>query len=297
MPCLWFDKSAEEAANFYASIFKNSKILNVSKYGDSGSEASGMKKGSVMTVEFELVGQKFLALNGGPIFKFNPSISFFVGCKTEKEVDELWTELSERGKVLMPLEKYPFSEKYGWLQDKYGLSWQIMFVGNREIKQKIVPTLMFIGDVYGKAEEAIKFYASVFKNVKVGDTTLYGKGEKPNKEGTIKHAAFALEDQEFMVMDSNHEHPFKFNESISFMVMCKDQKEIDFIWEKLSAVPESEQCGWLKDKYGLSWQIVSEDLEKMMQDKNPKKTERVMSAVLKMKKIDIKELKKVYEGK
>jgi predicted 3-demethylubiquinone-9 3-methyltransferase (glyoxalase superfamily) len=155
-PDLWFDNSAEEAAKFYTSIFKNSKIIHIARYGEAGAKVSGRPKGTVMTVIFELEGQRFMALNGGPIFKFSPAISFLVNCETQEEVDELWEKLSEGG--------------------------------------------------------------------------------------------------------------------------------------------EKEQCGWLKDKYGVSWQIVPNALGEMLQDKDAKKSERVMEAMLQMKKIDIDSLKKAYAG-
>lgn len=156
-PCLWFDNNAEEAVNFYTSIFKNSKITSVTRYGEAGAEVSGRPKGTVMTVTFQLESQEFMALNGGPIFKFSEAISFIVNCKTQREIDELWQKLSESG----------------------------------------------------------------------------------------------------------------------------DEK--------------AQQCGWLKDKFGLSWQIVPTVLGEMLQDKDPKKSESVMQALLKMRKIDIKALKQAYE--
>ena len=196
----------------------------------------------------------------------------------------------------MDLGEYPFSEKYGWVQDKYGLSWQIMFMGDHKIKQRIIPTLMFVGKQNGKAEEAINFYSSVFGNARVGDILRYSKGEEPDKEGTVKHASFMLEDQDFAAMDSAREHNFAFNESISFMVHCNTQKEIDYYWEKLSVYPEAEQCGWLKDKYGLSWQIVPNIMDEMLKDNDKKKIARVTEAFLQMKKLDIAKLKEAYES-
>jgi predicted 3-demethylubiquinone-9 3-methyltransferase (glyoxalase superfamily) len=155
-PDLWFDNSAEEAAKFYTSIFKNSKIIHVARYGEAAAKVSGRPKGTVMTVIFELEGQRFMALNGGPVFKFSPAISFLVNCETQEEVDNLWEKLSEGG--------------------------------------------------------------------------------------------------------------------------------------------EKEQCGWLKDKFGVSWQVVPNILGEMLQDKDAKKSERVMEAMLQMKKIDIEGLKKAYAG-
>ena len=196
----------------------------------------------------------------------------------------------------MELGEYPFSERYGWLQDKYGLSWQVMFVGGREINQKITPTLMFVGEQCGRAEEAIATYISVFNDASVGDILRYGKNDAPDKEGTIKHAAFALEGQEFAAMDSARGHDFTFNEAISFMVHCDTQEEIDHYWGKLSADPKAEQCGWLKDRYGLSWQIVPTMMGEMLGDKDKKRVARVTEAFLQMKKFDIAKLREAYEG-
>jgi predicted 3-demethylubiquinone-9 3-methyltransferase (glyoxalase superfamily) len=285
---LWFDKEANEAAEFYISIFKNSEIKSLTTLRNTPS-------GSVDMVTIELLGQEFTLISAGPLFRFNPSISFLVACRTKDEVDTLWESLSKGGVVLMELGEYPFSEKYGWIQDKYGVSWQLIFTTS-EIKQNITPTLMFVGDNCGKAEEAINFYTSIFHNSKVGNILRYNKGEEPDREGTIKHAAFNLEDQEFAAMDSAFEHNFAFNEAISFIVHCKTQDEIDYYWQNLTADPAAEQCGWLKDKYGLSWQIVPTIMEEMMSDNDENKIARVTEAFLKMKKFDISDLKKAYEG-
>ncbi|CAG0974227.1 MAG: 3-demethylubiquinone-9 3-methyltransferase [Candidatus Methanoperedens nitroreducens] len=296
-PNLWFDRQAEEAAKFYTSIFKNSRIGKIIRASKAGFEIHGLPEGTVMTIEFEIEGQKFIALNGGPLFKFTPAVSFLVACNTKEEVDAIWEKLSEGGTALMELGEYQFSEKYGWTQDRYGLSWQVMFMGDRKIKQKITPTLMFVGEQCGKAEAAINFYTSVFNNAKVGDIDRYGKGEEPDKEGTIKHAAFTLENQEFAAMDSALKHDFTFNEAISFMVECETQEEIDYYWEKLTAEGGQESvCGWLKDKFGVSWQVAPTVLEEMLRDHDKEKVERVTNAFLKMKKFDIGKLKKAYEG-
>jgi predicted 3-demethylubiquinone-9 3-methyltransferase (glyoxalase superfamily) len=185
-----------------------------------------------------------------------------------------------------------------------------MFMGDRQTKQKITPTFMFVGDVCGKAEEAINFYVSVFKDSfgshstssgqavqvksRVGDILRYGRGEEPDKEGTIKHAAFTLLGQDFAAMDSGRAHNFTFNEAISLMVHCDSQEEIDYYWGRFSADPRAEQCGWLKDKYGLSWQIVPTIIDEMLNDKDEKKLAQVTEAFLKMKKFDIAKLKEAY---
>lgn len=286
--CLWFDDQAEEAANFYVSLFDNAKIIETTPF--QVETPSEKPIGSVMTVDFELEDFPFTALNGGPEFKFTPAISFFINCTSKEEVDDLWEKLSEGGKVLMPLNKYDFSEKYGWIQDKYGVSWQIIFTSPEgDWRPKIIPSFLFSKEQSGKTKEAIDFYTSVFHDSKVG---MIAPNEKIGAEGAVAYADFMLENQWFAAMGSPEtEHNFTFNEAISFEVSCETQDEVDEYWQKLSAVPESEQCGWLKDKYGVSWQIVPTILPKLLSDPNPKKSSRVMEALLQMKKLDIEGLK------
>ena len=286
-PHLWFDKEAKEAAEFYTSILKNSKIKNTATLHNTPS-------GTVDLLTIQLLGQEFRLINAGPLFKFTPAVSFLVACYTKEEVDALWKGLSKGGSALMELGEYPFSERYGWTQDRYGLSWQVMLMADPKIEQRITPTLMFVGKQCGRAEEAINFYSSVFHNAKVHHILRYGKDDKPDKEGTVKHAGISLEGQSFAVMDSARAHNFTFNEAISFMVGCDTQEEIDYFWSKLSAEPNAEQCGWLKDKFGLSWQIVPRVMDEMLSDKDQSKLARVTEAFLKMKKFDIAKLKEAY---
>lgn len=154
--------------------------------------------------------------------------------------------------------------------------------------QKITPFLWF--DT--QAEEAMNFYVSIFKNSKIGSVTRYGEGG-PGPAGTVLTAAFELDGQEFVALNGGPQ--FKFSEAISFLVSCETQEEIDEFWEKLSAGGEESQCGWLKDKYGLSWQIVPPVLSEMLQDKDPEKAKRVMEAMLQMTKLDIPTLKQAYD--
>ena len=297
IPNLWFDRQAEEAAEFYASLFKNSKVGEPMRAGKAGFEIHGLPEGTVMTIGFEIEGQRFVGINGGPLFKFTPAISFLVACATKDEVDALWAKLASGGTALMELGEYPFSERYGWTQDRYGLSWQVMAMGSRKIGQKIIPTLMFVGGQSGKAEAAIRLYTSVFNDSVIGDILRYGKGEEPDREGTIKHAAFTLQGQEFAAMDSAYEHGFTFNEAVSLMELCETQEEIDRYWEKLTADGGQESmCGWLKDQFGVSWQIAPSSLEAMLRDPDRKKVERVTNAFLKMRKFNLAELRKAYKG-
>jgi len=157
-------------------------------------------------------------------------------------------------------------------------------------KQKITPFLWFNDN----AEEAINFYTSIFKNSKIGSVARYG-GAGPGPKGSVMTATFQLEGQEFIALNGGSH--FKFTEAISFVVDCETQEEVDRFWEKLSAGGEKSRCGWLKDKFGLSWQIVPDVLGKLMQDKDPEKSKRVMQAMLKMDKLIIADLQKAYEGK
>jgi predicted 3-demethylubiquinone-9 3-methyltransferase (glyoxalase superfamily) len=293
-PCLWFDSNTEEAVSFYTSVFKNSKVGKTAYYDEAAAKVSGQKAGSVLTVEFQLEGYDFLALNGGPAFKFTPSISFSVNCETEEEIDGMWKKLSEGGKVLMEFQKYPFSEKYGWCEDRYGVSWQLSL---GKSPQKITPSLLFTQDKAGKVEEAINFYTSLFENSKVETIARYEKDDF-DKEGMIKYSLFTMSGEYFTAMESTLQHEFTFNEAISLSVDCADQEEVDTLWNKLIADGgEESQCGWLKDKYGVSWQIVPKQLVEYLSDPDREKARRVMQAMLAMKKISVEDLQKAYEGK
>ncbi|PPD57312.1 VOC family protein [Dehalogenimonas etheniformans] len=293
-PNLWFDNNAEEAVALYTSLFNNSRKGYVSHYGAEGAKVSGMPEGSVLTVEFQLEGYDFIALNGGPVFKFNPSVSFFIMCQTEEEADRMWTGLSQGGSVLMEYQNYPFAKKFGWLNDKFGLSWQVMLA--EKPTQKIQPCLMYVGRQAGHCEDAINRYVSIFPDSGIVMLSRYGEGGA-DKPGTINHGVFSLAGQKFVAMDSALEHKFAFNEAVSFMVDCKDQKEIDYYWERLTEGGEESVCGWLKDKYGVSWQVTPAALTDMMKDPDTVKVERMMKVFLKMKKIDLVALVKAFEGK
>jgi predicted 3-demethylubiquinone-9 3-methyltransferase (glyoxalase superfamily) len=293
VPHLWFDTQAKEAAQFYVSTFGGgSKVTYNGELHDTPSGDTDM-------VSFTVLGYDFMAISAGPVFQFNPSISFVVVSREADEIDGWWKTLSDGGTALMPLGEYPFSEKYGWIQDKYGVSWQLMSVAQapNPPTQRVLPTLMFVGDVCGKAEEAVAFYASVFPDSEVGEAMRYGEGEEPDTAGTIKHVDFNLFNEQFAAMDSAQMHGFTFGEAVSLLVNCEDQTEIDTYWGELSAVPEAEQCGWLKDKYGVSWQIVPIEMNEMMAKASPEQMARVTKAFLQMKKCDVAELRRAFEGK
>jgi len=270
-PCLWFDGKAKEAAEYYLRVFDHSRIISDNQ----------------TVVMLELSGQEFMFLNGGPQYTINPSISFYVVCEELEEVELLWKKLMEGGTALMPLDGYAWSQKYGWVQDRYGVNWQLSLGRMVDVGQKYTPVLMFTGEQNGRAEEAIHFYVSVFDGSSITGIARYEK-DGNDTEGHISHAQFNLGKQVVMAMDSSQSHAFTFNEAISLVVECKNQQEIDYYWDRFTAEGEEVQCGWLKDKFGVSWQIVPAVLKDLTSD--PDRFPRVMQAILPMKKIDIKTL-------
>lgn len=288
VPHLWFDREANEAAAFYASVFPGGRVAHTMVLHDRPS-------GDCDLVSFEILGQDFMAISAGPLFRPNPSISFIVACDRKDQVDALWEKLGEGGQALMPLDTYPFSPRYGWMQDRYGLSWQLMLPPAEGVRRSaLMPSLMFVGTNCGKAEEAIAYYTSVFGNAKIGQLARYGADRAPDREGTLMYADFMLAGQWFAAMDSAHPHDFAFNEAVSLLVRCDTQAEIDHYWTRLSAVPEAEQCGWLKDRYGVSWQISAAAMEEMLHEGSARQIARVIQAFLGMKKFDLDALRKVY---
>jgi len=283
-PCLWFDNQAEAAARFYTSLFKNSKMGKVSHYGDWSTQVTELKPGSVLTASFEILGLPVTALNGGPIFKHTPAFSFFVWCETDEEIEGLWKKLILGGNIRMGMDKYPWADKYGWTSDKYGVEWQLM---KAEQKQEIAPALLFVDKLFGKGQEAIDLYTSHFKNSKVEALS------KDAETGVIEHGVFTLDGRKFVLMEGPGTHGYSFTEAFSIIVHCKTQEECDRHTNALSNVPEAEQCGWLKDKFGVSWQVVPYELEKLTD--GTAKGQNMLKAMLEMKRLDIAKLKQAYE--
>ena len=295
IPHLWFDRNAKEATEFYVSAFTNSKIMSMRTLHNTPS-------GDCDVIYFNLSGCSFMAISAGPYFKINPSISFMVNFdqsrdkNAQEHLDELWNRLSGDGKILMPLQEYPFSKHYGWVEDKYGVSWQLITNSDKEERPFIVPSLMFTGNDAGKAEEATNFYLSLFKDSKRGTIAYYSADTEYDKEGTVMFTDYQIAGQWFAAMDSAYKHSFFFNEAVSLIVLCETQDEINYYWQQLSAVPESEQCGWVKDKYGVSWQIVPRKMNEMMRHGSEEQIDRLTQAFLPMKKMDIATLEKAFKG-
>lgn len=305
-PCLWFDKNCEEAVNFYMTVFPNSAIESIKRYPEGMTEEpmQGMS-GKVLTAVFELDGLTFQALDGGPIFTKNPSISFFVNFDPSRnpnaaaDLETIWGKLSEGATVRMALQEYPFSKKYGWVEDRFGVNWQLILTDPEgEPRPTIVPSLLFTGAVAGRAEEALNFYASIFKNSKIGTVAKYPAGMAPEKEGSAMFAEAQLDGEWLTAMDSaNPGHSFAFNEGISLSIECADQAEVDYFWEAFTqGGGEESVCGWLKDKFGVSWQVVPKRMMELMSDPDEEKAKRALSAMMQMKKLIIADLEKAAQG-
>jgi predicted 3-demethylubiquinone-9 3-methyltransferase (glyoxalase superfamily) len=292
-PFLWFDTEAMNAADFYASVFKNARVKTSTRYSAEAAAGTGLPEGSVMTVAFEIEGKEFTAINGGPHYTKSPAISFMVNCRTREKVNDLWSRLSKGGKVFMELNKYPFSELYGWVQDKFGVSWQLILSEESPI---IVPSLLFTGNVKGKAEEAINYYMSIFRMSSVDMIVHYEPGEA-GPEGMVKYSAFTINGQKFVAMDSGNDVQYEFSPAISFVINCDTQDQIDYYWDHLTEGGDvrAQVCGWLADKYGVSWQVVPAEIGLWTSD--PKKSGLVMGELMKMKKLDLNRLRSAYTGK
>lgn len=288
-PYLWFNNNATEAIEFYINAFGDAKVKEVQEYPEG---APGLE-GGFISATLEIYGEEFIFLNAGPDFSFTPAISFFVFANSVEEVNQLWSKLSDGGSVLMELGQYPFSELYGWCSDKFGVSWQV-FLGDS--KQRITPNLMYVGQQAGMAEEAMNFYVSLFENSKIGEISRYPAGGI-DKEGTVMYGEFTLAGKEFTAMDSALEHAFSFTEAISLYVNCADQSEVDRLWNAFIAHGgEESMCGWLKDKYGVSWQIIPTALNDYLTHSDPIKAQKAMQAMLQMRKIDVAELERAVNN-
>jgi predicted 3-demethylubiquinone-9 3-methyltransferase (glyoxalase superfamily) len=293
VPCLWFDDQAEEAAAFYVATFPDASTGEVARYPSSGPNPSRKPPGSVMTVDFAVAGQRFVALNGGPAFSPNPSISFFVYVPIAQEVDRLHHALLAGGMSLMPLDAYPWSDRYGWVMDRFGVSWQVMAAPGVE-RATVAPCLMFTGANHGRAREAIDAYVAAFPEARIAALEQYTGDDGP--AGTVKHGRFTIGDQQVVVMDSHGDHPFTFSEAISLQVMCADQDEVDHYWRALAEGGEAGRCGWLKDRFGVSWQVVPEAIVEWLAQPDAAVRDRAFQAMLGMDKLDIAELRRASAG-
>lgn len=283
-PNVWCNGNAEEMVEFYRGAFSDFEILHTERYPETQEEGLADFQlelaGKVLTIQFRVHDMEFVAINAGPEFTPNPSISFFVNFDPSRDdqarehLDELWGKLSDGGMALMELGEYPFSPHYGWVQDKFGVSWQLILTNPEgEPRPMIVPSLLFTDKSQNQAHYAAELYVSLFDDAAIGTMSTYGQDMGPAKAASIAYGDFRVGNQWVAVMDNGGvEHKFNFNEGISLSVACKDQTEIDKLWAVLSTVPEAEQCGWCKDQFGVSWQIVPENMDELMKKPDAFKT-------------------------
>ena len=264
---MWFDGQAKAAADFYCSVFPDAKLLSHNP----------------MVTTWEAAGIKFMGLNGGPQYQLNSSISFFYYAGTDEELDRVYGLLSAGGSVIMPLGPYTWSRRYAWITDQFGVNWQLDVDPIRS-EQKIVPCLLFVNERFGQIKNALTHYVEIFPNSKVLLEAPY-PANPDFPDGALLFAQIKLGEFILNLMSSTLAHNFTFSPAVSFVVDCANQSEIDYFWVKLGADGAYSQCGWLSDKFGVSWQIVPAILGELMAD--PTRSQQVMTALLKMTKFDI----------
>lgn len=267
IPSLWFDNQAAEAFQHYTKLLPYSQLQVTNP----------------TVVEAELMGLAFIGLNGGPLYKPNPSLSFSVYLPDPTIIRNVWNELLTGGAILMPLQSYPFNEFYGWLEDCYGFSWQLLQAEpDRVHAQDVLPSLMFCGDRQGQCSQALEFYQEVFSDFHSHNQVHYPDGPTV---GQVMYTQFSIRDTLLTAMDSGTDQDFSFNPAVSLTIPCQDQQEIDYFWEKLTDGGQESNCGWCQDRFGVSWQIVPEKMARLMARPGARE------ALQEMKKIDLQRLR------
>ncbi len=276
VPNLWFNKNAEEAADFYCRAFPRSRTLVTGRYPETGlADFQKDFAGLPVVVSVWIQGSELTLINSNDTFRPNSAISLMANFaplqydgagKAVAAIDEAWAVLSDGGKVLMPLQSYPFSDKYGWVEDKYGVSWQLILTDpESEPASFLMPALMFAGRRQNQAKEAIDFYVASLPEAEVEEIYSYEEDEGPATTESIMYGAFTTMGQWIVAMDSGVEQDLSFNPGVSLEIRCNNQEQIDQVWDALTANPAAEQCGWLEDKFGVSWQVVPENIDELME--------------------------------
>ncbi|BAU96333.1 3-demethylubiquinone-9 3-methyltransferase [Corynebacterium suranareeae] len=293
IPNIWCQGTADQAADFYLNAFSDFpggvEVLSTVTYPETGLfDFQEPFAGKTLTVDLAIAGFRIILINAGEEFTPNASISLMMNFDAvrdphaRKHLDVVWERLLDGGTALMPVDKYPFSEYYGWVQDKYGVSWQLMLSSSEsEPGPSVIPMLLFGGAAQNKAAEAQEYYVDVFPHSRLGDRAVYGQPTGPATAEALMFSQFQLDGQWIFAMDSGVDQDFSFNEGVSLMYESHGQEELDAMWDALSADPTAEACGWLKDKFGVSWQIVPDNMEELMA--SPGAFEKLLS----MKKIEI----------
>ena len=259
IPAIWCDGTADEAARFYADVFREGSVVE---------QAPGL----AATVSIHGFGLSLI--NGGDQYAPNPSISCILNFdpllfggedQARTYLDELYERLSTGG-VLMELGEYPFSPRYAWVRDRFGMTWQLMLTDPAgEPRPFILPSFMFGGPNHANAEEATEAWIALFDDARRGALRRYGEAG-PMEAGVVMFTDFTLRGTWMAAMDSGASQDLTFTRGVSMIVSCRDQEEIDRYWAGLSAVPEAEHCGWCIDRWGVSWQVVPHNIAELMAD-------------------------------
>lgn len=284
-PCVWFQGDGHLAMARYASVVPGAAPLPGSAYPDGTPGRHGMPDGHPLMVVHQLGPTSMQALNGGPQYRPTPAVSYVLQLATAEQVDAAWAALRTDGEVLMPLQAYDWSERYGWCNDRWGVSWQVMLATNDE-EGLVASALLFTGRRAGCADAAMSRYASLVPDAEVLVRQLSGRQDG---SAHLQHAQLRAGGHTLWFQDSDVDHAFTFSPGNSLVATCDSQDEIDHLWHALSAVPEAEACGWLVDEFGVSWQIVPRQLGSLMSD--PALARRVMPVLLKMKQLDLAALR------
>lgn len=258
-PNIWCDGTALEAAEFYAGVFREAAITKIVTYPETGlPDFQAHMAGRPLTVDLEIHGRRLTLINAGPEFTPNHSISFLLNFGARDHLDAVHAALTDGGEELMELGEYPHSPRYAWVRDKYGVTWQLMLTDpDGDPRPFLTPSLMFGGPNQDKAREATDHWISLIDGSARGNLVEYGNG-------AVMFTDFTLAGDWFAAMDSAVPQDVEFNEGISLALECPPGAELDRMWAALSEHPEAEQCGWCRDRYGMSWQIIPDNMDELM---------------------------------
>ncbi|PSL34473.1 VOC family protein [Chitinophaga ginsengisoli] len=271
-PCIWFDGKAREAFDFYVSVFPNSKITDENP----------------IVVKALLDGTEMMGLNGGPMYTPNPAISFMWVSNDKVAIAQIWEKLTKDGRIFMQLDSYPWSASYGWVEDRYGVSWQLYYGEDDWKYNKLVPTLMFGQAQQGRCQQALDFYERTFPAYRNDGIMRYAEGPMT---GQVQHTQFTLNGHLLMAMDSGVPQHLTFTEGVSLVLECDNQEAIDYYWNTFTQSGEEGLCGWCKDPFGISWQVVPKNIVQLLfESSNPQKAQE---ALMQMGKIEIAKLQQV----
>lgn len=289
---IWFQDGVDEAVELYTSLFEESSIGDRLTYTEAGQEIHGREPGSTQTVDFTIAGRHYVALNGGPYVTLNQSISIAVTCPSRDEVDRLWQALSAGGKELIELKEHEWSPHYGWIEDRFGVSWQLNYPGEDRApaKTEVATSFLFNGPVYRKARQAMEFWTSIFDDSAIGQVET-----RPEDPDAVLWGEFTLAGEKYTAMESPLEHDFQFNDGFSLLINCENQEEIDRYWDALIEGGEAGPCGWLRDRFGVSWQVAPSVLIEMLRDGTPEQAAAVTNCFMAVHgKLNIADLEAAY---